>query len=140
MKKIMWALIAAGIVIVLVVVFRELQEKGLFSSTYAAPPEKPAPLQVAGQAQTFNFDSDKTGEIPAGFHGARTGQGTEGKWAVTADSTAPSKPNVVAQTSRDRTDYRFPLLIADKGSFTDLELSARFKAVEGEADRAGGLV
>src|SRR5713101_5415706 len=67
----------------------------------------------------LNFDSDKTGEIPAGFHGARTGQGSEGTWVVTADSTAPSKPNVVAQTSRDHTDYRFPLLIADQGTFKD---------------------
>jgi len=57
-----------------------------------------------------------------------------------ADPTAPSKPNVVAQTSTDTTDYRFPLLIADEGSFKDLELSVRFKAVSGEVDRAGGLV
>ena len=140
MKKVIWALIAVAVVIVLVVVFQELQENGLFSSSLAAPPEKPAPLQTAGQTQTYNFDSDKAGEIPAGFHGAKTGQGTEGKWAVTADSTAPSKPNVAAQTSRDRTDYRFPLLIADQGAFKNLEISVKFKAVEGEVDRAGGLV
>jgi len=78
--------------------------------------------------------------MPTGFHGARTGQGTEGKWAVTADPTAPSKPNAVAQTSRDNTDYRFPLLIADQASYKDLEISAKFKAMEGEVDRAAGLV
>ena len=59
---------------------------------------------------------------------------------VMADPTAPSKPNVVAQTSADSTDYRFPLLIADDGSFRDLELSVKFKAVSGNVDRAGGLV
>jgi hypothetical protein len=32
------------------------------------------------------------------------------------------------------------LLIADEGSFRDLELSVKFKAVSGEIDRAGGLV
>lgn len=78
--------------------------------------------------------------MPAGFHGARTGQGAQGTWAVMADPTAPSKPNVVAQTSRDRTDYHFPVLIADQGSFKDLESSVKFKAVEGEVDRAAGLV
>jgi len=57
-----------------------------------------------------------------------------------ADPTATSKPNIVAQTSTDTTDYRFPLLIADEGSFKDLGLSVRFKAVSGEVDRAGGLV
>jgi len=140
MKKIIWALIVVGVAIVLVVALRELQEGGFFGASAAAPAETPAPLQAARQTQTFNFDSDKVGEMPAGFHGGRTGQGSEGKWAVTADPSAPSKPNVVAQTSRDRTDYRFPLLISDLGSFKDLEISVKFKAVEGEVDRAGGLV
>jgi hypothetical protein len=40
----------------------------------------------------------------------------------------------------DKTDYRFPLLISDEGSFKDLELSVKFKAVAGEVDRAAGLV
>ena len=57
-----------------------------------------------------------------------------------ADPTAPSKPNVVVQTSTDTTDYRFPLLIADQGSFRDLDLSVKFKAVSGRVDQAGGLV
>ena len=135
-------LLVLGVVlfVALAVVIMESREDVHFSSSAATPPEKPAPLQAAGRTQTYNFDTDKTGETPAGFHGARTGQGTEGKWVVTADSTAPSKPNVVAQTSRDRTDYRFPLLIADQGSFKDLEISVKFKAVEGEVDRAGGLI
>ncbi len=139
MKKSMWVVIAIVLAILVGIALTEFKERGFFSS-YAAPPEKPAPLQAAGQTMTFNFDSDNPGETPAGFHGARTGQGTEGKWVVMADATAPSKPNVVAQTSRDRTDYRFPLLIADQGSFKDLEISVKFKAVEGEVDRAGGLV
>ncbi|OLE57811.1 MAG: hypothetical protein AUG13_02165 [Chloroflexi bacterium 13_1_20CM_2_59_7] len=93
-----------------------------------------------GQSITYNFDNDSPGGTPTKFHSARTGQGTEGKWVVMADPTAPSKPNVVAQTSADSTDYRFPLLIADDGSFRDLELSVKFKAVSGNVDRAGGLV
>ena len=64
----------------------------------------------------------------------------ESKWVVIADPSAPSKPNVVAQNSTDKTDYRFPLLIADEGSFRDLNLSVRFKAISGSIDRAGGLV
>ncbi len=82
MKKSIWVLTAIAAVLVLGVALMEFRERG-FLSSYAAPPEKPAPLQTAGQTQTYNFDSDKTGDIPAGFHGARTGQGTEGKWVVT---------------------------------------------------------
>jgi len=117
-----------------------VSEEGWRSASYAAPAEAPAPLQPAGASFTYNFDSDSPGGLPAKFHSARTGQGAEGKWVVMADPTAPSKPNVVAQTSTDSTDYRFPLLIADEGSFKDLEISVRFKAVSGKVDQAGGLV
>jgi Domain of Unknown Function (DUF1080) len=106
----------------------------------AVPAEKPAAQQASGKQLVYNFDSDTPGQLPAKFHTARTGSGAESKWAVIADPTAPSKPNVVAQTSTDQTDYRFPLLIADEGSFQDLELSVRFKAVSGNVDRAAGLV
>jgi hypothetical protein len=110
----------------------------------AVPPsvaaEKPAPLQAAGKQFVYNFDNDAAGQMPAKFHTAKTGGGTAEKWSVIADPTAPSKPNVVAQTSTDQTDYRFPLMISDEGSFQDLDLNVRFKAVSGSVDRAGGLV
>jgi hypothetical protein len=106
----------------------------------AVAAEKPAAQQPSGKQLVYNFDSDTPGQLPAKFHGARTGSGAESKWAVMGDPTAPSKPNVVAQTSTDQTDYRFPLLIADEGSLQDLELSVRFKAVSGNVDRAAGLV
>lgn len=106
----------------------------------AAAAETSAPLQAAGGQLIYNFDSDAAGQLPQKFHAALTGSGSESKWVVTADAGAPSKPNVVAQTSNDKTDYRFPLLIANEGSFRDLDLSVRFKAVAGNIDRAGGLV
>jgi hypothetical protein len=103
--------------------------------------EGPAtPLQVTGQQLVYNFDSDSAGKSPGKFHAARTGSGSGSAWVVMSDLTAPTKPNVVAQTSTDQTDYRFPLLIADEGSFQNLDLSVRFKAVSGSIDRAGGLV
>ena len=106
----------------------------------AVAAEKPAPLQAHGQQLVYNFDSGSTGQLPGKSHAARTGSGSESKWVVLSDPTAPSKPNVVAQTSTAQTDYRFPLLIADEGSFQDLDLSVKFKAVSGSIDRAGGLV
>ena len=102
-------------------------------------PETPAPPQPAGKEFVYNFDGDAAGKLPAGFHDALTGQGAKGQWAVRADPSAPSQPNVLAQTSTDKTDYRFPLAIADEGSFKDLDMSVRFKAVSGEVDRAAGM-
>lgn len=114
-------------------------EEGVPTSGAVAA-ERPAAVPAAGQQLIYNFDNDPVGQLPAKFHSARTGQGSEGKWAVMADPSAPSKPNVVAQTSTDKTDYRFPLLVADEGSFRDLDLSVKFKAVSGSVDQAGGLV
>ena len=138
MKRILGILVAVAALSVVIWAILESREGGY--SSHASQPETPAPQQSAGVSFTYNFDSDAAGTVPAKFHGARTGKGAESKWVVMADPTAPSKPNVVAQTSTDTTDYRFPLLIADEGSFKDLELSVRFKAVSGEVDRAGGLV
>jgi hypothetical protein len=106
----------------------------------AASAETPAPIQEPGKSFTYNFDSDMAGRLPAKFHSALTGSGAAGEWAVTADASAPSQPNVLAQTSADKTSYRFPLAIADEGSFRDLELSVKFKPISGRLDQAAGLV
>lgn len=139
MKSILGIVIGVMVVCALGWLFLEFRE-GRFSSSHAAPVEALAPLKSAGNVINYNFDDDLVGNAPSKFHAGRTGQGTDGKWTVMDDATAPSKPNVVAQTSTDKTDYRFPLLIADEGSFKDLELSVKFRAVAGEVDRAGGLV
>src|SRR5918911_4429532 len=80
-------------------------------------PETPAPLAAAGKSLLYRFDDNSPGQMPAKFHAALTGEGAKGEWVVKADPTAPSEPNVLAQLSDDRTDYRFPLAIADDGSF-----------------------
>ncbi len=98
------------------------------------------PAQVAGRSPRFNFDRDVAGKPPAGFEFARTGQGTAGTWVVQADPSAPSAPNVLAQTSTDTTDYRFPLAVLEEGSYKDVVISVKFKAVAGKVDQAGGIV
>jgi hypothetical protein len=47
--------------------------------------------------------------------------------------------HVIAQTSTDQTDYRFPLAIYEKVSAVNLDVRVRFKAVGGRVDRAGGI-
>lgn len=97
-------------------------------------------LSLAAQNKSWNFDADKPGAAPAGFSFARTGRGAEGKWEVRADASAPSKGNVLAQTSDDATDYRFPVAVAAGTSYKDLAISVKFKAISGKVDQAGGLV
>jgi 3-keto-disaccharide hydrolase len=115
-------------------------EDGSHPAETKVMPEIPAPLQPGGKEFLYNFDSDAVGKLPSKFHEALTGQGAKAQWVVRADVSAPSQPNVLAQTSADKTDYRFPLAIADDGSFQNLEMSVKFKAVSGEVDRAAGMV
>jgi hypothetical protein len=78
------------------------------------------------------------GAKPPGFTFARTGQGGEGEWTVTADPTAAGG-RAIEQVSAERTDYRFPLAIHDSLSAANLNVEIRFKAVAGKVDQAGGI-
>ena len=101
-------------------------------------------IALPARAQTgervWNFDKDAAGKAPQGFTSALTGQGTIGEWTVMKDATAPSPPNVLAQTSQDKTDYRFALAIAEGTNYKDLALSVKFKAISGKVDQGAGLI
>ena len=91
-------------------------------------------------AQTINFDSAAVGSVPAGWTVAMTHAGGAPKWEVLKDDSAPSKPNVLAQTSNDRTGGRFPLAIYEKANITNGTLAVSFKPISGSGDQAAGLV
>jgi len=91
-------------------------------------------------AQVLTFDKDDVGKTPAGFSTALTGKGKPGVWVVAKDETAPSKPNVLAQTDMDDTGYRFPICVYDGFIGKDVDLSVKFKPVKGDGDQAAGLV
>ncbi len=95
---------------------------------------------VFAGTQVINFDSATLGTVPADWTVAMTHTGGAPKWEILKDETAPSKPNVFAQVSNDKTGGRFPLAIFDKASFTDGSLSVKFKSVSGSVDQAAGLV
>lgn len=78
------------------------------------------------------------GAEPADFAFWRTGQGADSQWIVVADPTA-AKGRAIAQISKDRTDYRFPLAVYKPYSGKNLEISVRFKPVAGTVDEAGGV-
>ena len=84
------------------------------------------------------IDRMNVGFPPPGFMFAHTGQGADGEWTVVADSSAQSG-RAIEQTSTDRTSYRFPLAILGSASVANAEIVARFKAVAGKIDQAGGI-
>ena len=91
-------------------------------------------------AETIRFDSALPGSLPAGWTVAMTHTGEAPKWEVRHDASAPSKPNVLAQLSADRTDARFPMAILNTVNCRDGEVSVKFKTVAGKTDQAAGLV
>jgi hypothetical protein len=91
-------------------------------------------------AETLNFDNAQVGASPSGWTIAMTHNGGAPRWEVLQDDSAPSKPNVLAQVSNDRTAGRFPLAIWDGASVKDGAVSVKFKAVSGSIDQGAGLV
>jgi hypothetical protein len=99
----------------------------------------PAAATPRGFEATLTFAADPTGTVPSGFSTALTGSGGPVRWAIQQDATAPGG-KVLAQTSVDRTDSRFPLCIYDNFTGKDVSVAVKFKAVSGAVDQAAGLV
>jgi hypothetical protein len=95
---------------------------------------------AALQAEQINFDSAKVGGLPPGWSSPMTPAGGAPIWHVVPDATAPSKPNVLAQTSTDATGGRFPLAIYDNSNLQDGQVSVKFKTIAGKEDQAAGVV
>jgi len=112
-------------------------------SEAAAPPGAEAPPARRSDASTlsWNFDKHATGEWPDGLRVASTHSGkAPAKWAIQADPTAPSKPNVLRLLETRNTGHTYNLLVFDHTSLRDLDLRVALKANSGEEDQGGGLI
>jgi len=86
-------------------------------------------------AQPANFDSDAAGLAPKGWTCAVTGSGSP-RWAVAADPSAPTKPNVLQQTGSGT----FPWCVKSGTSLADGFVEVKFKSISGREDQAAGVV
>jgi hypothetical protein len=80
----------------------------------------------------ITFDDMTQEKPPQGFRLALTGKSTPGTWVV--------REKALAQISSDPTESRFPIAVYEGGSWRDLSLKVRFKAISGKVDQAGGLI
>jgi hypothetical protein len=90
---------------------------------------------TAALAQTDNFDLEKPGSAPAGWVCGVTGSGKP-RWAVEADGSATSAPNVLRQSGYGS----FPWCVKKSASLADGFVEVRFKSEKGKEDQAGGVV
>jgi len=95
---------------------------------------------VLGQGRaTMSIDIAKLEpNLEAEFTQWRTGEGDPAEWTVVSDVSAEGG-RAIAQVSKDKTGYRFPLAIYKPFSSRDVEVSVRFKPVAGTVDQAGGI-
>src|SRR5260370_41374619 len=94
-------------------------------------PARSAALILAG---FVNFDSTPPGELPPGWLAGVTGKGAP-KWAVAADASAPSAPNVLKQSGSGT----FPWCVDKRSSLADGFVEVKMKPLAGREDQAGGL-
>ncbi|MBI2505097.1 MAG: DUF1080 domain-containing protein [Candidatus Latescibacteria bacterium] len=90
-------------------------------------------LTAQEQKKVWSFDLDPAGALPKGF------TGEVGEWKVVADTTAPSRPNALAQVAKNDGETYNVVLLSDT-TFKNVDLSVNMKAVAGEEDQGGGLV
>jgi hypothetical protein len=86
-------------------------------------------------AASDNFDQYGPGTAPPGWTTGVTGHG-ESRWSVEADSTAPTKPNVLRQSGVGD----FPWAIKNDTKIADGYVEVKFKPLSGKRDQAGGVV
>jgi len=98
-----------------------------------ADPARSAPMII-------DLSSMPTGATPVGFTEALTGHGGPVRWVVLNEQSAPTGGKVIAETSNDTADYRFPLCIYDNLTARDVSVSVHFKPVAGSIDQAGGII
>jgi len=89
---------------------------------------------------TIDFEKSEAGVLPAEFTAELTAGGGEVKWVIESDPTAPAGEKVLAQTSTDKTNKRYPVCVYNEFSGKDVDVSVRFKAISGEVDQAAGIV
>ena len=80
-------------------------------------------------AETETFDQSVVGAVPAGWKSGVTGRGSP-RWQVEADTTAPSKPNVLKQSGSGT----FPWCVKSGVSLKDGFVVVKFKPIAGTDD------
>jgi hypothetical protein len=109
-------------------------------------------LKVSGAEMSFNFSDSPEGATPTNFQSVLGGGGQPATWKIIMDDVtsafvpltdkAPdvSRHGVLAQTSSDLTDERFPMLLFTGEKFRNFKFTTRFKIVSGITEQMAGLV
>ena len=136
------AVVAAALVMTVLVMSPAAYSKGKKKKAEVTPTETMTPTPTpTPEVHVWNFDSDKAGEVPAGW------KAIEGDWQVIPDPSAPSKPNTfglpagrLLKSLTSALEY-YPMAIqTDPTEYSDFTLEAQFQSTGGRFDCSGGLI
>ena len=94
-----------------------------------------AALAATAHGETINFDKDRPGALPTGWIAGATGTGKP-VWIVEADTSAPSRPNVLKQSGSGT----YPWCVLKDALISDGFVEVKFKPLAGKEDQAGGVI
>jgi hypothetical protein len=112
---------------------------GIIALLLAGCATAPPPVETGPKA--WDFEEAVPGRMPAGWRVAQTNPTGEAvRWQVLIDDSAPIGPNVFALSESRAYNGTFNVAIADDGTWKDIDLMVRVKAVTGEEDQGGGPI
>ena len=100
---------------------------------------KPSHMTVAPLFQEWQFDKSSLANVPEGFSQEVGGQGGQGGWVVSQDTTAPSRPQLVEQQLTCGEGPCYQLLSVDGVTVEYVDLSVRMKMRLGTPSGKAGL-
>jgi hypothetical protein len=109
----------------------------------AASPQPPSQFQVPFELfKTWNFDKEKTEQMPAGFSSFGVGSAEAPIWVVTSDPSAQTPPNILKPSASCRTEDCSQVLLVDalQYEYLDLLVRLRLSATSGETHGEAGVV
>jgi hypothetical protein len=111
---------------------------GTAQSTYSRSEQ--AVEAASSEGLKIDFDHFLTGPVPNDFTPVLIGLGIPAMWEVRPEPSARSGQKVLAQTSTEEENFRFPLLLCSKLPARNVEVSVFFKPISGKIDQAAGIV
>src|SRR5215216_4784103 len=91
--------------------------------------------QLVAQVTIVDFDTDATGNPPAGWTATQTGSG-RAIWTIEKDESAPSKSNVLKQSGV----ATYPICLKNDTNVKNGSVEVKFKPMAGKEDQAAGLI
>lgn len=93
-----------------------------------------------GQSMQYDFERITVGSLATGWMAGETNsQGAPAMWRIIQDGFAPSPPHVITVVANKNTGPTCNLLMANSGSYRDLQLSAYIRPKAGSEAQGGGL-